>query len=805
MKTFLRSLLVGACAGAAAPAQQPPASAPHPPAIQKMLDAPVWYLTYTVRLEANGSDGGPGTHSLRRVTSGRMMLGIRSGGPSLSAIANPALMVLTQPDQIDKLVANYANWIHGPPPEDENLPPAQRMTEAQADAHFARVRLQNLEAHMQFSYDYNGPSHVGGTDRIQESGSGTVLHVGEPAFEIDAVNRKFRLMHSFGFTDGPATVNARTGTRETGIGTVHYNRQVTKTGLFPFEAIGSITPPIGNPAAPFIEGTLPNGGNISYSSVHAIQLGPGPARGVRGTFSIAFTLSPEPPEEVDLWIELPPDYQKWQPTADKDEKTAGDVIPFKVVLEKRGGGTPRSKAARFNFFLKNTSREKGVCLNWPPPAAPGSPNANQPPPFDLQFETDKNPDMIVTLPDGQSMVQTAPPDPLSAQAVVSCFDYGAFSEFEASVELENTVVVYGIVRGTTDQRTVKVPFRKDGSNIAQAFFDEKGLSNLPDSDDSEDDPVGDGYKGDGLTLYEEYRGFMVGNEWTSAEPKKKDVFVLNEIQGRWWVWQGIAAFEQATKLKVHRYVRDNQVDQDAVINFSRTSGPHVVDQHAIRIKSGVAGTGYANTADVGTPGKARGIQIPPDVAHRRGRPFAISTTAHELLHCCNIDHHGRGDKTATWYYQPPGNQMYEALPTPGPSGSNFSGVPITVRLENGSPASTSGCFAPGETSGLFDIGVQRGEHSGNQDCPMRYTIAFAYRSTTQPNEYYLTLGDPSGMVLCSDASGTGVNAPSWSPQSRYGPAAVPTGSGVVPQIKKNRGDCLHQLRVNDKPPAPDER
>src|SRR5688572_16254399 len=175
-----------------------------------MLDAPVWYLNYTVRLEANGSDGGPGTHSLRRVTSGRMVLGIRSGGPSLSTIANPSLLAITAPGQIDALVANYANWVSGPVPEDENLPPAQRMTEAQADAHFTRVRQQNIEAHEQFSYDYSGPNHVGGTDRTQQSGSGTVWHTGEPAFEIDAVNRKFRLMHSFGFTDGPNTVLGRT-------------------------------------------------------------------------------------------------------------------------------------------------------------------------------------------------------------------------------------------------------------------------------------------------------------------------------------------------------------------------------------------------------------------------------------------------------------------------------------------------------------------------------------------------------------------------------------------------------------------
>src|SRR6185436_20213084 len=114
--------------------------------------------------------------------------------------------------------------------------------------------------------------------------------------------------------------------------------------------IDTINPPIDR----FIKGRLPeNLGSISYSSVHTVKAGALP-----GTVSLEFTLSPNPPEPVELWIELPPNYDRWQPIADKDEKTAGDVIPIKIVLQKPGGGPPRFKPMRFNFFLKNTTREK---------------------------------------------------------------------------------------------------------------------------------------------------------------------------------------------------------------------------------------------------------------------------------------------------------------------------------------------------------------------------------------------------------------------------------------------------------------
>jgi hypothetical protein len=787
----------------------------------KFLSAPVWYLNYTVTETLNGTYASRNTSS-ERVMTGRMLLGLRSQGPSLSLITGDAKppdlisqmaaqqaqalagaggnlqaglgavsqqlgsVTSAQVDQataqLDAYINNWANWISG-------LNIDETKTDAENERDLIQVREQNIKVTERYRWQFSGPSSAGGHDRGSAHGAGTTRYGQEPAFEIDGANRKFKLLFPPSFSDSLQTVEAFQGSTEHNIGTIHYQRFDIKAGLHSGEQpITKITP-----EHKFIEGSLPASfGNISGQSIHSIV-----KDGLPGTLSVQYVISPNPPIPVELWIDPPANYQRWQPTADEDEKTAGDVIPIKIVLQKPGGGAPQFKPMRYEFFLLDTSREKGVCLNWPPLPAAGAPGANDPPPFDLQFEADKNPDMYVR-DEGVRLVETIPTQ-LEREVKVSCFDYGAYGEFAVHAVLENGQLVEGIVRGTTDQKRLKLPDCKDGSKIATAFLDDNGLSNVSDVDDEENDPVGDGYKGDGFTLYEEYRGFKNGNEWMSADPKKKDVFVINEIPGRWWVIQGIAAFEQATKLKVHRLVRHNQVTADGVINFSRTDRPHAVDQHAIWIKSGIAGTDFANSVDVGTPGKARGFQIPPDVAHRRGRTFALNTVAHELLHCCNIYHHGQGDKVLTWYYQPPTEQMFEASPTSGP------GVPITLKLENGTLAMPSRCFPPGETTGQFDIGVARGEHSGNESCPMRYNISFAYRSTADPTVYYLTLGEPSGMVLCGSPAGTGVNASGRSPQSRYGPAAVPTPRGAVPEIKKARGDCLHQLRVNDKPPQPGER
>src|SRR6185295_1585197 len=142
-------------------------------------------------------------------------------------------------------------------------------------------------------------------------------------------------------------------------------------------------------------------------------------------------------------------------------------------------------------------------------------------------------------------------DLLTGAVNVSCFDYGAYGDFEAIAILSNGQVVRGVVKGTVDRYQLKLPARKDGSLIATAFLDQHGVTNLKDDDDEENGPLGDKFKGDGLTRYEEYRGFLVGRSWTAGDPKKKDVFVVNELRYVPAVALGIKPFENATRLKVH--------------------------------------------------------------------------------------------------------------------------------------------------------------------------------------------------------------------------------------------------------------
>ncbi|PYM11036.1 MAG: hypothetical protein DME18_15145, partial [Verrucomicrobia bacterium] len=123
------------------------------------------------------------------------------------------------------------------------------------------------------------------------------------------------------------------------------------------------------------------------------------------------------------------------------------------------------------------------------------------------------------------------------------------------------------------------------------------MTDLASNDDSEDDPTGDGHKGDGLTLYEEYRGFSINAGHVRLDPKKKDLFVLNEAGTQ--ADLGIALLERQSALRVHRvkgseFGLQSDFTYTRIINHNHSdSAPHVVDQHGIWIVNGETNMGFS--------------------------------------------------------------------------------------------------------------------------------------------------------------------------------------------------------------------
>jgi hypothetical protein len=473
---------------------------------------------------------------------------------------------------------------------------------------------------------------------------------------------------------------------------------------------------------------------------------------------------------IDL-VKTPP---AWLPIA-----TAGTLqLPARIHMCKDNKWVYPGRKKFIRLKLKRVSRERGVCLNYPR-------NGNTNP--DLFFYEERmRDDYILTKDktitnDCRTEILVANDNPAhdhhylytvskkrraEAMPTIRCEDYGAIGFLEASAnhcvqipprDTADAPPCGGRVECCTGANEVKIPRDENNNDIADsAPQDAAGAAGNTDNDNN---PIGDAaHPGDGLTNYEEYRGFIVGG---GARPKahrrtdvnNKDVFIYDEDNLG-------TGFLNQTGLTIHLLYDEDLFDRTArrVINFNRCNNARHGsgnDQHGIWLR---------RRAIAGVYGRAcNGPGLPRDVTHVcinqalctavTEHPNQLNTTlAHELGHAINIRHHGQGGK------------------------HNCGGMAET------------------ETNGL--------QTSGDGTCVMRYdNYANAWCHGAPHHRHAIpqnalandgaTNVEASGTTYCNSANATGVNVQA---------DLMPVPLAPVPVIVTNnatRGDCQHQIRVKD--------
>ncbi|MBU0480933.1 MAG: hypothetical protein KKG47_07515 [Proteobacteria bacterium] len=380
----------------------------------------------------------------------------------------------------------------------------------------------------------------------------------------------------------------------------------------------------------------------------------------------------------------PVSYEKWRPFGSiKEPGKEGNYLDVKAVLQSKKDvkSADLPKVKYFRFELVNTSREPGVAMNWP-----------------LNAE-DKYPDMRLDVDpaspgrpgkEGQSLEVSRPVKDKgrpAAMARIDSFDFGGRTVLLVTAELADGRPIVGRLEGQEDTLYpgILIPKRLPGRWIAEAWLTDNDVAKFSDEDDGEDEPSGDGYKGDGFTLYEEYRGFaMSGKDGTRAgsdpkrdrrvegNPKRKDFFILNLMRSD--ALAGIRIFEKATGLAVHsRLSKREMSEKDRLMNGNRREAPHREEQHGVVIK--FDDEGPANfPIDYPLASKPRNVKW-IGMPHRNdldefgnklnigiSKPWNLPagdfaraydrTVAHELLHSVGADHHGPTHWKENFYYIP---------------------------------------------------------------------------------------------------------------------------------------------------------
>ena len=627
---------------------------------------------------------------------------------------------------------------------------------------------------------------------------------------------------------------------------------------------------------------------------------PKPA-GWDGSWDIAMLVSWQiditlPPVEL---VVTAPGYDEWRPEGNikKPTEPGNELVARATLKPKDGEGkfVPRVKSIRFQ--LLDTSREPGVCLNWPL----GAKDAD----YDMRLAAVSG----GTLSGNEQTLEVSDPKRneaghVYAEVQIDSYDFGGRASLRAVCTLADGREVEGVMKGADgDQEMPRLPKMKSSGWIADSWRQKNNAVNLADDDD-EEKVDGQPLNGDGFTLYEEYRGWVHKGKHLEGDPKRKDFFVRNKIGAD--AKGGIALFDRVSKLRTHAELRATEMIElattetesvadskgERIMNWNHRDAPHRVDQHAVILinttgfrSSGAATQGVYNDDKVNRafrPGKALYVRVEERARSdgtfstnestskynlsERDAAFAYDRgVAHELLHAVGVDHHGEGEQARSAYFQAasdPMNSTHRARfvpympPTDDDLGLMSNGRPAvwtdfdrgptitllwedtkedvaqslsadferelaaerenpiwthtddgraakfpqygkdahfwteTMLHENVSNNSTRRGIMEGKGK-KFNRSIIVGRHqqadSGNELCLMRYYFANAYPVDAQEKAFYLVRpgGNRAGRDLCKSPEGTGANAESHAPKSRFGDSAP------------GRGGCFSFICPND--------
>lgn len=336
---------------------------------------------------------------------------------------------------------------------------------------------------------------------------------------------------------------------------------------------------------------------------------------------------------------------------------------FNVELEKclntfqpRGGtadnevtitcrALPAGLDGQFEFKLEDVSEEPGFACNAPEslPFLPWSEDGTS---FkDFQFVDQAGFDI-----DGIFWNHTATTDAEDidvAMVRIKAYDYGAYAKLKATYKIDGETIE------ATEQMTGKahtnLPLDDDDNHIWDGWADNAGNA----VDDTDNNPALGMTMGDGLSRYEEWRGFMVQNAHRRTDPDNKDLFI--------WDASGIGLGNFGALGLTTHLIREAEFNGSGnrEVNF-RHDSHHVVLQHGLWLRdTNLGGMGSWGDAEaVGSPGDPGRVHVNVDLAQVAAdmttpppagfRPVGganrvaaanAQLIAHELGHAVAIFHH----------------------------------------------------------------------------------------------------------------------------------------------------------------------
>jgi hypothetical protein len=606
----------------------------------------------------------------------------------------------------------------------------------------------------------------------QYAGKSMADFVGDAKLVIDVLKGTYSVGFGIQRAGTITSIEGKNGVPKSAPGEVMWTRQ----GELP--ASGNVL--TGRILGPTLAANIGNGGvwAFNYGSVRA---------------TMTWTLSPKPLEDVELVLVPDKEYDDWMPAGGQDEEVAGSTIGFTAALRRRGGGATAATMTELTVRLPEVSREPGVCLNLPPGRGATSP--------DLKFA----PAAGASIDEEGTRLRKKGGKFTEYKVTVNCYDWGAWGAVAAEAWLSDGRVVWASLDGDPSEPQLRLPKRDATSKVADAWKKKMGVEGRKDDEDADKQP-GNQQDGDGLTLYEEYRGLIArGTLKTSKHtrehpagldgvkpltPGVKDLIVHNTMEEAKKphellpaVRKGLVQFQEKSGVHVVEVREAELPDSRQVnVNLGRTTsagpqyGLRMFDDPALPTPGATEGGGgklrgpdltrspmgfptvklnlkliKSNHEEIVRACRKMKIAIPHTLEES-----AINTAAHELAHGLGVRHHGE-DRAVT-LVDPQRLKWYDRDGTPVPA-----------------PASVANVGEPGNTS------------SGDVNCIMCYNNVWTW-SWHSGTGVYAAPVIADGKIFCTSNAATGPNAP----RTMQGGMTLPGVFG-----KALAGNCLGQMRVKD--------
>jgi len=499
--------------------------------------------------------------------------------------------------------------------------------------------------------------------------------------------------------------------------------------------------------------TLGTNPNVLTGSISESFTNPGIGHGTR---AVTWFLSRGPVDAVLLVS--PANYNIWLPTAGRDELSKGSVMDIDLKVVGRNGRPTSLKAVRFELKLSATSREPGITLNYPL-----KPSKKQLP--DIRFV----PRRVGESLDEDQSVTVESADGTTGVATIGSYDGGGWSTLTAEAVLEGGARIKGHLFTASGAEEILLPKRDPGKKIGSSWLAKHG--NPGELDDLEQ-RTGNPNMGDGLSAYEEYRGFFAidkgaqgGTEPTFVrlDPRTKELGVRVK-KGEFDLFsEGVSLFELASGISVIRF-SENEIAEDRRMN-GNSSSAHAYDQFVLKLENGtIAGDAVGSnepdrvlnklpatsTRVVIDFGKLdRNYQSQTAAANTANvkMPYtkaedAASTVAHEMAHGVGVDHHGKSSAVPPRKAYDSSNPPYHIF--------GIDGVEINIRPYPSNP-----------NDFLQGAGTAGSDSSGDLSCIMAYTSLYQWAFSVGGDgslNYHAVPLLPVGKKFCNSAKGTGINA-----------------------------------------------